>query len=99
MVLDDPTEGSYEKISTGLQAGTVTADVVVQDFMILAEGSALEDCFCKNLVRHICGYEEGLLVLARGVLSDYRWLLAVTSRQLLSLAASQYVTVVYRGLE
>jgi hypothetical protein len=43
MVLDDPTDGSYEKISTGLQAETVTADVVVQDFMTLAEGSAFEE--------------------------------------------------------
>jgi hypothetical protein len=47
-------------------------------------------------MRPMCGYEEGLLVVARGVLSDYRWLLAVCSRQSLSFAASQYCAVFSR---
>jgi hypothetical protein len=45
-------------------------------------------------VRHICRYEDGFFILARGVLSDYRWLLAVCSFQSLAFASSQYGAVV-----
>jgi hypothetical protein len=68
--------------------------------MSLAEDSTLWEYFLKNLVRHICGFEEeSLVVQARGVLSDYRLLLAVASRQSLSFTASQYCAVVNRMLE
>jgi hypothetical protein len=72
---------------------------VVEEFIGVAEGSALDEYFRKNLIRPICGYEEGRLVVARGVLSDYCWLLAVCSRQSLSFAASQYCAVVNRVRE
>jgi hypothetical protein len=88
--VNDSTNGGHKTASAGLQGGAATADAVVQAFMGLAEDSALEDYFHKNLVRHIYGCEEGRVELARGVLSDYRWLLAVCSRQSLSFAASQY---------
>jgi hypothetical protein len=85
----------------GLPARSVTADDVVQAFMGLAQesDSALYEYFLKNIVRHICGYEEGFLALARGILSDYRWLLAVASRLSLSFAASQYRAVINRVRE
>jgi WD40 repeat protein len=95
MVLDDATGGGHKTASGDLQAGAAMADAVVEAFMGLAEDSTLKEYFVKNLVRHICGCEdESLVVLARGVLSDYRWLLAVCSRQSLSFAASQYFAVV-----
>jgi hypothetical protein len=72
----------------------------VQAFLSIAQDSALGDYFLKNLVRHICGFEEeDLVVLAMGVLSNYRWLRAVASRQSLSFAASQYYAVVSRVRE
>jgi hypothetical protein len=81
----------FRSASTVLQAGAATADAVVQAFLDLAVDSALADCILKNLVRRIFGYDgERLVELVRGVLSDYRWLLAVARRQLLSFAANQY---------
>jgi hypothetical protein len=45
----------------GLPVRAATADAVVEAFMSLAEDSAFEEYFLKNLVRQICGYEaEGL---------------------------------------
>jgi hypothetical protein len=41
--------------SNGLQTGATTADAVVKAFMSLAEDSALDEYFLKNIVRHICG--------------------------------------------
>jgi hypothetical protein len=78
---DPPVLGSVTAF-TGVQGSAATADAVVEAFMGLAEDSALEGYFLKNLVRHICGFEEeSLVVLARVVLSDYRWLLVVAGRQ------------------
>jgi hypothetical protein len=85
---------------TGSQAGSATADAVVEAFVSLDEDSTLWEYFLKNLVRHICGFEEeSLVALARGVLSEYRLLLAVASRQSLSFTASHYCAVVNRMLE
>jgi hypothetical protein len=47
MVLEDPTDGGLKTASTGLHAGTATADAVVEAFMTLAEDSALEDYFLR----------------------------------------------------
>jgi WD40 repeat protein len=99
MVSDDSAEGGHKTASTGFQAGTARADAVVEAFMGLVDDSPLEKYFRKNLLRHICECEEGLLLLARGVLSDYRWLYAVCSRQSLRFAASQYYAVISRVRE
>jgi hypothetical protein len=94
-----PSMSAYTAL-TGFLTGSATADAVVEAFMSLAEDSTLWEYFLKNLVRHICGFEEeSLVVQARGVLSDYRLLLAVASRQSLSFTASQYCAVVNRMLE
>jgi WD40 repeat protein len=77
---------------SGPHTSAAKADALVQAFMGLGQESesVLDNYFGKNLVRHVCGYKEGLVVLAKGVLSDYRWLLAVASRYSPSFAASQY---------
>jgi hypothetical protein len=67
VVTDDPTVVGSVKSLTFLQAGTTaTSDAVVEAFMGLAVNSVLKEYFLKNLGRHICGYEDGLLVLGRG---------------------------------
>jgi hypothetical protein len=73
---------------------------VVQAFLDLAVDSVLSEYILKNVVRHIFGYDGELLAeLARGVLRDYCWLLAVARRQLLSFAANQYSDYVNRVRE
>jgi NB-ARC domain len=94
-ILVDSADEVLQRGAGSLQAGAATADAVVEPFIGLAEDSALAEYFLKNLVRHICGIEEeSLVMLAIGVLSDYRWLLAVCRCQSLSFAASQYSAVV-----
>jgi hypothetical protein len=82
---------------SGAQAMAARADAVVQALMSLAHEpeSAPNEYFLKNLVRHLFGYMEGLVVLAKGVLSDFGWLLSVARRQSLSFAASQYCAVLH----
>jgi hypothetical protein len=88
---NDSMDVGFRSASTVSTAGAATADEVVQAFLDLAVDSALSDYILKNVVRHIFGYDgERLAELARGVLSDYRLLLAVARRQLLSFAAIQY---------
>jgi hypothetical protein len=100
MVFDDSTDVGSLTGSAGLQTRAATDDAVVQAFLSIAQDSALGDYFLKNLVRHICGFEEeDLVVLAMGVLSHYRWLRAVASRQSPSFAASQFYAVVSRVRE
>jgi WD40 repeat protein len=102
-ITDDPVVGSFVVGSVtafaALQARATTVADVVEAFMGLAEGSVLKEYLIKNLGRHICGYEEGLLVLAKGVLSDYRLLLDIACHQSLSIAAHQYYLVANRMSE
>jgi hypothetical protein len=88
---DPPVLGSVTAF-TCVQGSAATADAVVEAFMGLAEDSALEGYFLKNLVRHICGFEEeGLVVLARVACCRHS--------SVVSFANSQYCAVVSRMLE
>jgi hypothetical protein len=75
-----------------------TSDDVVQAFMDLSrdQDDGLKEYLVKQLVRLPCGGDEGLAVMARGVLNDYSWLFTIVSLHSLALAGSHYQSVVAR---
>jgi hypothetical protein len=77
------------------------SDAVLHAFIGLDHD--LETIFYENLlhplVRYLCVYAESLVVLARSIKGDHLWLLAVSSRQSLLIAARQYLTVINRVRE
>jgi hypothetical protein len=96
-------QGSSTRVRRGTalreeQCRIETSDDVVQAFMGLSrdQDDGLKEYLVKQLVRLPCGGDEGLAVMARGVLNDYSWLFTIFSLHSLALAGSHYQSVVAR---